>query len=255
MGIAPGEVERLLPIHSRVATAYNISPEVLSPATAALNQSFKVSDADMGGALAAMATATKEGRFKIEDFARFLPSIGGNMAKLGMTGRSSADLAFAALETVMKNSADPGSGATNFTDFMNYLTSPMASRSFALESRGMAGPTKRLLEQYHITGIDMPQLLAHAREQGVDPVTAVLGTLQKKLAGLPPDVMAELLGAFFHNQQARDAALALLQHPGELLGMQKQLGGVGAGTLDRDFQSRMAGSKVQMQLFDEQLGR
>jgi TP901 family phage tail tape measure protein len=255
MGISPAEVERLLPIHSRVATAYNISPEVLSPATAALNQSFKISDGDMGGALAAMATATKEGRFKIEDFARFLPSIGGNMAKLGMTGRGSANEAFAALETVMKNSADPGSGAANFTDFMNYLTSPMAARSFALQSRGMGGPTKRLLEQYHITGIDMPKLLENARKQGVDPITAVLGTLQKKLAGLPPDVMAELLGAFFHNQQARDAALSLLQHSGEFKGMQKQLDGVDQGTLDRDYQSRMSGSAVQMKLLDEELAQ
>jgi TP901 family phage tail tape measure protein len=253
MGIAPGEVERLLPIHSRVATAYNIDPSTLSPATAALNQSFGISDAEMGGALAAMAVASKQGRFKVEDFARFLPSIGGNMQKLGMTGRAGANEAFAALETVMKNSADPGSGAANFTDFLNYLVSPMAARAFALQTHGMGAPTKRLLEQYHVTGIDMPKLLENARLGGIDPITAIMGTLQEKLKGLPPDVVGEILGAFFHNQQARDAAQALLMHPGNFLGMQQQLGGVTGSTLDKDFQSRMEGAAVQMKLLDEEL--
>ena len=55
-------------------------------------------------------------------------------------------------------------------------------------------------------GIDMPKLLENARLSGVDPITAIMGTLQEKLKGLPPDVVGEILGAFFHNQQARDAA-------------------------------------------------
>lgn len=254
-GIKPAMAEKLLPIHSRAATAYNISPEALGHAVFALSDSFKIGEGDMGGALAAMAQASKEGRFKVEDFSHFLPSIGGNMSKLGMTGRGSANIAFSALETVMKNSADPSTGATNFTDFMNYLTSPMAARSFSLESRGMAAPTKRLLEQYHVTGIDMPKLLANARTEGVDPISAVLGTLQKKLAGLPPDVVSEILGAFFHNQQARDAALAMLQHSGEFLQMKTQLGSADSGMLGRDFNSANAAPQKQLDLAMEKLAQ
>ena len=254
-GIKPEQAEKLLPIHSRAATAYNISPEALGHAVFALSDSFKIDEGGMGGALAAMAMASKEGRFKVEDFSHFLPSIGGNMAKLGMTGRGSADTAFAALETVMKNSADPSAGATNFTDFMNYLTSPMAAHSFSLSSRGMAAPTKAMLSKYGITGIDMPQLLANARNQGMDPITAVLGTLQKKLAGLPPDVMAEVLGAFFHNQQARDAALSLLMHSKDFLDMRAHLGAADAGLLDRDFATAVDAPRKKLDLLHETMGQ
>lgn len=252
-GMAPALAKALLPIHSKAATAYGIDPEALGHAVFALADTLKIGEKDMGGALAAMALAAQKGRFKIEDFSRFLPGITGNMAKLGMSGRGSADVGFAMLETVMRNSSDPSSGATNFTDFMNYLTSPMAARSFSLESKGMSPITRKLLDKYHITGIDMPAVLADARKKGMNPLEAVMGTLQAKVRGLPPDVMAEVLGAFFHNQQARDAAVALLLHSGEYSGLKQQLGGVKAGKLDTDFNTRMGGAAVQTKQFSEAL--
>ena len=250
-GMSPKLAKELLPIHSRAATAYGIAPEALGHAVFALADTLKIGEREMGGALSAMALAAQKGRFKIEDFSRFLPGIAGNAAKLGMTGRANANILFAALETVMRNSSEPSTGATNFTDFMNYITSPMAARSFALESRGMAPQTRHLLDQYHITGIDMPALLANARTKGMNPLEAVLGALQSKVNGLPPDVVAQVLGAFFHNQQARDAAVALLLHSGEYQGLKQQLGGASAGKLDTDYQTRMGGGAVQTKQFSE----
>ncbi len=259
MGIAPGEVERLLPIHSRVATAYGISPEALSPATAALNQSFKVSDEDMAGALAAMATATKEGRFKIEDFARQLPMIGGQMNLMGMTGRGGANTAFAALETVAKNSTDPSSAAANFYDALRYITAPMAARAFRMKGQMVPAEIRDLMRQsqglYGAAGIDLPKLLITAEKQGINPLDAVVAKLAQLGKGKSPVEAAELFGALLHNQQAGVALASLVQHKDEFVAMRRQLGAVNEGTLDRDFQSRMAGSKVQMQLFDEQLAQ
>ena len=147
-GMTPERAEKLLPIHSRAATAYNISPESLGHAVFALSDSFKIDEQQMPGALAAMALASKEGRFKVEDFSHFLPSIGGDMAKLGMTGRASADRAFAGLETVMRYSAEPGTGASNFTQFLNDLTAPHTARQFALHNRTYHPSNEALLQWF-----------------------------------------------------------------------------------------------------------
>ncbi len=252
-GIKPELAEKLLPIHSRAATAYNISPEALGHAVFALSDSFKIDEGGMAGALASMAQASKEGRFKVEDFSRNLPAIGGDLAKLGMTGRGSADLAFAALETIMRNSPEPGVGATNFRDLLNYITSPTAMRSFALESHAMSDVQKQFLRQYGITGINVPKLLEDARNHHVDDFTAIMGTLQKKVGGLPPDVMSEVLGAFFHNQQARDAAVSMLQHIPEYLDMRKRLAAADPAMLERNFTDANAAPQKKLDLVTEKL--
>ena len=252
-GLKPELAEKLLRPHSRAATAYNITPEALGHAVGALSMNMGIGDEDMAGALASMAQASKEGRFKVEDFSRFLPGITGSMSKLGMTGRGNADLAFAGLETVMKNSSDPSSGATNFKDFLDYIVSPMAAHSFALDSRGMSEPMKNVLKKYNITGVDLPKMLEDAREQGVDPMSAVLGKMQTMTAGLPPEAMAEVIGAFFHNQQARDAVVAMLMHSGDMMSLLKKLNGSSAGTADTDFTSAIAAPKKKLDLLKEGL--
>lgn len=252
MGIAPAEAQRLLPIHSRVATAYGIDPGTLTPATVALEQSFGIKSEDMGGALAAMARASMEGRFKLEDFARFMPGIGGYMNKLGIGGRQGADEAFAALETVMRYSPDPGSGAANFMDFMNYLTAHGASRSFALQSKGMGAPDRRLLEQYHIRGIDLPAVLADARKKGIDPITAVTRVLGQEIKGLPKDVASRILGLMLGNQQAGTGAYALVHNAAAFHAMEKQLGAIHSDILDKGFQTRMESAQIQVRLLDEE---
>ena len=252
-GIKPEQAEKLLPIHSRAATAYNISPEALGHAVFALSDSFKIGEGDMGGALAAMALASKEGRFKVEDFSRFLPGIGGQLAGWNMTGRSSANLAFAALETVMKNAPDPGSGAADFADLMTFFGSKSAAHSLALDSKGMDRVDKEMLARYHISGISLPAILEHARKSGVDPLTMILGTIQKKVQGLPPDVMMQVLGLFFGNQQSATAARALISHAPDFLAMRDRLAGADAGILDRDFASANAAPQKKLDLLMEQL--
>lgn len=234
-GINPAQAEKLLPTHSRAATAYNITPEALGHAVFALSDSFKIDEHAMPGALAAMALASKEGRFKVEDFSMFLPSIGGNMAKLGMTGRESADRAFAALETVMKYSATPGTGFADYTSFLNDIVAPHSARMFALHNRGMAPETKEMLNKYHIKGVNLPALLEDARNKGIDPITAVLRTLDKITSGLPADVKGEVLGAFFGNSESRNAAMAMLDHLKEMEAQRAGLGKADAGMLNRDF--------------------
>ncbi len=234
-GIPKDVLDVAIRAHSEAATAYNISPEALGPAVGALLQNLKIPEGDLGGALAAMAYASKEGRFKVEDFSRQLPGISGLLSGLGMTGRGSANIAFAALETVMKNSGEPNQAAAGFYDALTYITGPMAQRSF-----GKAG-------------IDLPGLLRGAEKQGVNPLDAILGRLGKLVEGKSPVEAAEALHGVLHNQQAAQAILALLQHKDEFTRLRETLRSVTKDTLDRDFATAALNTAQQLRLMDEEV--
>ncbi len=234
-GMSPALVDQLMPSHARAATAYNISSESMGQAVFALHDSFKIGHEDMGSALSAMAYAAKEAHFTVENFSQFLPAIGGRMQLLGMTGRGAANTAFAALETVVKNSSMPSQAATNFQDLMQYMTAPIATHSFAKMS------------------IDLPKMLIEAEKKGVSPLDAFMGKLDALTAGKSPVQKAEIVGKLIHNQEAASAALSLLQHKEEFLRMRKLLGDVNADTLETDFQTAMRADQVQVRSFGEEL--
>jgi hypothetical protein len=256
-GLKKEVADQLIGIHSRAATAYNISPEALGPAVFALSDSFKIGDKDMPSALAAMAMASKEGRFKVEDFSRFLPMIGGQMGLMGMTGRKGADTAFAALETITRNSADPGSAATNFYDALRYITSPIAARSFAGKGRNVPPEIAQMMKEstgsFGAVGIDLPKMLMEAEKKGIDPLDAFTGKLAQLTKGKTFVEGAELLGTLLHNQQAGIAFMSLVAHKDEFLAMQKQLAGVNDKQVAEDFDSAFRAPLVQVRLFNEML--
>jgi TP901 family phage tail tape measure protein len=235
-GISARVVNVALLAHSKAATAYNISPEDLGAATGSLLGNAQIPEGQIGGALAAMAYASKEGRFKVEDFSRQLPGITGQMELLGMTGRGSADIAFASLETVMKNSSQPNQGAANFFDALHYITSPIANRSFAKQA-----------------GIDLPKLLRNAEKQGINPLYAVLGKLDQRTAGMGHIDKTEFIGKLLHNQEAGTAIVSLLEHKAGFLDLKKRLDAVGKDTLDTDFATGFAAPLIQLRKVEEDL--
>ena len=216
-GMKASVVDKLMPAHAMAATAYNVPSDSMGQAVFALHDSMKIAEQDMPAALAAMARAAKEGHFNVESFSRFLPLIGGRLNMLGMTGRGSADASFAALETVVKNSADPGTAATNFGDLLHYMTSPIAVRSFKKQD------------------IDLPKMYAEAQAKGINPLYAFLGKLDSLIKG-KGDVQAALtLGKLLHNQQAGDAALSLAKHKDAFLALTKLLDRVDDTTIKTDY--------------------
>jgi TP901 family phage tail tape measure protein len=235
MGIPSAILDRVIGAHSQAATAYNISPEALGPAVGALLQNFSIPEADIGSALAAMAQAAKEGRFKVEDFSRELPGVSGFMSTLGMKGREGADISFAALETVMKNASNPGQAAADFTDALNYLTGNAARLAFKK------------------SGVDLPKLLEDGQKAGKNPLDTILDQLAKMTAGQDPVKMAETLHAVLHNQQAEQALMALLQHREEFNTLKGKLDHVDQTTVQRDFNTAVADPITQTRLFNENL--
>ena len=232
-GMPMATVDELMPIHARAATAYNVSSDSMGQAVFALHDSFKIGHEDMPGALSAMANAAKEGHFNVENFSRHLPEIGGSMNLLGMTGRKSADIAFAALETVVKNASNPSQAATDFNDLLRYMTQPIAVRSFA-----------------HV-GIDLPGVMKNAEKRGINPLYAFLGKLDQLVTGKSDVDAAFTLGKVLHNQQAGVAALSLVRHKDQFLSLADRLHGAGKETLDTDFGTAFRAPKIQMELFLE----
>jgi len=253
-GMSQAQVAQWLPVHSRAATAFGVDPAILSPATYALATSFGIQgDEQEKGALAALALAAQSGRFGVGDFARELPGIAGLFSGWHMTGRGNEDLALASLETVMKYAPDPGSGAADFSDLLTFLGSRTAARSLALEGRGMAPATKQMLEQYHVTGINLPDILAGARKSGSNPLLAVLDAVQNEVRNLPPDVRMQVLGAFFGNQQSALGARALMDHRADLTALTGRLDATGGNYLDAQFNTAMGSPKKKLDLAQERL--
>ena len=236
-GIGVETAEKLIGAHSRAATAYNIDPELLGQAVFALNKNFGIGEHEIGGALSAMAFASKEGKFSVADFSRFLPTISATFAKLGMTGRVSADTAFAALETVRMNTGDSHTAATDLKDLMDYITAPFAQKSFKA------------------AGVDIGKTLRLAEKAGVNPLDAVLDVLELQNKGKTPVEIAQMLGLDFHNMSARDAAVALLQHKKHFEHLRKLYAGIGEDTLDRDFITAVRAPAVQLRILTEQLAQ
>jgi TP901 family phage tail tape measure protein len=248
--------ESLLPIHSLAATAYNIDPRELGNVVQALVNSFKIDEHGMGGALASMALASQNGKFGVADFSRFLPMIGGQMSLMGMTGRSSADTAFAALETVTKNSTDPAAAATNFYDSLRYILSPMAARAFEMKGKMVPPEVRQQMQQsqglFGAAGIDLPTLLTTAEKQGINPLDAIVAKLKTLAQGKTPVQVGELFGALLHNQMAGIGLSSLVQNYDQFVALRNKLGTADEGKLKRDAQTRMDGAAVQAKMFGEE---
>lgn len=254
-GIAMKTVLQLLPAHSMAATAYNISPEDLGQAVFALNTSFGIGEGDIKGALAALALAAKSGKFSVQDLSHFLPAIGGTMNLLGMSGRSNADMAFAALETVRMNTGDSGTAATNFGDLLRYMTSPTALRSFGGYSRMMDPITRRMYADGQLHRVDLEQVFASARAHGVNPLMAFMQVLRDQVKGQSPEQMGFTLGRLLHNQQTADAAKALIQHWDHFTALMLKLKAADADTITQDWITMFRSPAAQLRIFGELLGQ
>ncbi len=221
--------------HSKIATAYNMDPESLGHALGALLNNFGIADTEVGATMAAMAQASKRGLFKMEDFSRELPGVSGEMSLLGMTGRKGADYAFSALETVMKNSAEPNQAAIGFTDALRFITDSAGDHAFAR------------------AGIDLAGIERAGAKQGKNPMDAVLDWLTEWTKGLSPVDAAHKLGSVLHNAQAAQSMQALMQHRDEQRGLNTELDKVDNSVLDRDFNTMKEGPMQQVNLFHENI--
>jgi TP901 family phage tail tape measure protein len=235
-GLPANMIDSIIGAHSSAAKAYGIPPDLLGPVTGALVGNLKIApnESDTGAALAAIASASQGGRFKMADFAHVLPGLTGVSASLGMTGRSSLNELAAALEISTKTAVDPTQAGVNFQDLLGYITS---NREDNLSRKKL--------------GLDMPALLRKASASGTNPLDAYVAEIKKLTDGKAPLVQAQIISAVVTNQQARLALLALIQHNAEFEQLRKSLGGIADEKLRLDNVSAQAGAQNDLDRLNE----
>ena len=120
-----------------------IDGQGMEPATiATLINSFKeagVKQADMGAMLGQVAAAGDIGAFGPKDMARYLPSMLGNIKRLGMEGPEAVRFLGASLQSQFSQTQDAAAAATNMDNLLNAVISSTSQERFAKEGYDLAG--------------------------------------------------------------------------------------------------------------------
>ena len=259
LGIDPHLVEESILAHSLAATAYKTTSEAFTGSTAAMLQNFGVRPDQLPQALSALGQASKEGGFKVTDFSMYLPGVGAQFKKNGMTGLSGANLAMAALQTTMKDVHQPGQAATDAIQGLLYIFSGAGARAFGMENMHKGEYTtdiqklvKRALGNEK-TGININRLLQNAEKQGIDPIHAIVPKLLKMTKGFSNSERSELFGALFHNVSAGNFWGALVSHFPFFDALEKKLNSTPPEQLGRDTASAMSSPEVTLRKGEESL--
>ncbi|WP_339469372.1 phage tail tape measure protein [Pseudomonas sp. EL_65y_Pfl1_R83] len=108
---------------------------------ATLINSFKeagVKKEDMAGMLGQVAAAGDIGAFGPKDMARYLPSMLGNIKRLGMEGPEAVRFLGASLQSQYSQTQDAAAAATNMNNLLNAVISSTSQERFAKEGYDLA---------------------------------------------------------------------------------------------------------------------
>lgn len=232
-GLSISTVDDLIGKHSRLATAYDISPEALGPPVLAMLQNLHIPVDQIGAMIGVMSVAAKSGQFKIEDFAREFPGIAGKEGILGMTGREGGIYGMAALEIAMRAANSGGQNAANFFDALNATTSRREGVNF-----------KKF-------GVDIDAALIAGEKLGQNPIEVFLDQLDKLTKGLSTTQRGIVLHDVLTNQQSEQAFETLLVNRPDFNALRKKLAGVDESFVDRDYLTGRDSAMAQVRLFHE----
>lgn len=132
---------------------------------------------------------------KIGDVARFLPAVTAQLKGRAFGNERGFVDAVAAFQIVKRVSGDDESAGIDLKDFLAGINNAHTKKRFAKQ------------------GIDIDAAIVAAEQRGVSPIESVIGAIRSKIGDDPNDPrLVSKLGNFFVNQQAAQAALALLQY-------------------------------------------
>lgn len=235
-GMAADLAEKLLPIHSRAATAYNIDPKALGPAVFALGKTMGIDEKSMPQVLAGMALATKEGRFKMADMATYLPGEAGVGAPLGLTGASGAATLFALNEVVAQRTTSPDQAGQYVAAFLGHINEKSMTHNFAKAS-----------------GIDLDASIARRMKLGMNQFDAFMDVVKVATKGLTGRAYTSKLGALIGNQEDLRVVQSVLDLDKEFNERRARYAHVDPGQMNADFTSGFGAVKISLNVFDEQL--
>ncbi len=223
-GLGRAEIEGMMPVIGRFATAWDADVNDSAKAAYANFLSLKVPLNQTSTALQIMAAAGRAGGFEVRDMAAEFPILASKMATLGSTGLPAvADLS-AALQVLESKTGDGAVAANALDNLMRFAGSAEGIKKF-----------KKL-------GIDIPAALKKAAAEGRSPIEELVRLTKQATGGDDSK-----LGLIFSDAQALIGITSLIQGEKRYLDIRKEALAA-TGLTDREFarMSKTSSANVQV---------
>jgi TP901 family phage tail tape measure protein len=248
------ELTRYAPVIAKTATATRAQMDDISDTFLALANNMKISAADSESAMNIMVKSTKLGQVEFKDMAKWIPKLTPMLAGLGMSGKESVAQLASMLQVAKIGAGTADEAGNNLVNLLTKINAPDTIKDFEK------------------VGIDLKASLKASALNGIDPVTAMLGTVEAYMnKALSPKDLAKYqaalaekdnaksaqmfkslseagnMGQLFQDMQAMSALRALLQNKDKLQSFSAD--SLAAGNTDMlgaDFDKRTAGFNEKM---------
>ncbi len=261
-GVNSDLVDRSIGSISRAATAANAEMNDMASVATSLLTTLKLPAEQLDDAMGALVTAGKLGSFELKDMSRYFPTLTGQMAKFGVTGREAVNFLGAALQIARKGTSDPAEAANNLKNFLSKVLAPTTIKNFA------------------DMGVDIQGVMQDAVTKGINPIEAVVqkitkltGVSSKEIQGLmgkakaagmsDADALATVreqlekiygagkLGELFSDMQVMDFLIPMLGNIDEYKSIKEEVAKATGSAIDADFETQMMGLNRQLTIFRE----
>ncbi|TBZ17031.1 phage tail tape measure protein [Rhizobium leguminosarum] len=246
----------------RATKAANAEFDDMAGVAVSLLQTLKLPADQLDATLAGLIVAGKEGSFELRDMAKYFPTLTGQMAKLGITGRTAATQLAAMLEIAKKGTSDSAEAANNLNNFLSKITAPETVRNFEK------------------MGVDIQGVMQDAVTKGINPIEAVIqkistltGISSKEIDGLMKkaeagglkgaDALEQVrtqleaihgagaLGGLFADMQVMGFLIPMLANVDEYKRIRDRVAEATGAMTDADFDTQMQSLNAQLTIFGE----
>lgn len=214
-GLDPRVATRFMPTIGKAATATQSEVDDLAKTMFAVYDNLKVPEAQLMKSIDTLAASGKEGRFELNNMARFFPMLTAGAQSLGMKGVPAVASLGAALQIAMKGAGSPEEAATNFQNFLQKITS------------------KDTVKNFSKFGINVEQEMKRATEKGLDPIEHMLNVIMKVTGG-----NKFKLGEIFGDMQVTNFLVPMMKNLAEYRGIRDRTMNA-SGVVDKDYQAMM----------------
>ena len=255
-------VDQVIGTVGKAATAANAQFSDMAGVATSLINTLDVPETGLEGALAGLVVAGKEGAFELKDMARYFPQLTSQMAKFGIKGREASDQIATLLQISKKGAADPGQAANNLNNFLSKALAPATMKNFkkmgvdieaVMKDAAAKGinPLEAMLQKVgKLTGVSskaISKYMGIAEKRGLKGAEA-LGFVREQLEAIGA---AGKLGGLFQDQQVLDFLVPFLANIEEYKRIKAQVAAATGSTIDKDFETQMAGLNRQLTMLGE----
>lgn len=246
----------------RATKAANAEFDDMAGVAVSLLQTLKLPADQLDDTFAGLIVAGKEGSFELKDMAKYFPTLTGQMAKLGITGRSAATQLAAMLEIARKGTADPAEAANNLNNFLSKITAPETVRNFEKMKVDIVGvmqdaatkginPIEAVIQKISslsgISGKEIDGLMKKAKASGLEGADA-LEEVRKQLEAIHG---ASALGGLFSDMQVMGFLIPMLGNIDEYKRIRDRVAEATGAMTDKDFETQMRSLNTQLLIFGE----